>query len=85
MISIIARIPHCPLERVTVIIFLRNTEQINALELSALDTLFLSQPLLSHNQTKLCFSICGDVDMDAARSLVKDALPGLVGKGRLEL
>ena len=65
-------------------IFLRHAEEINAFELSALDTLFLSRPL-SHNSTKLCFSICGDVDMDAARSLLKDTLPGLVGKGRLEL
>ena len=84
MISIISRIPHRSLERITITISFRNTEQINALELSALDTLFLSQPL-SHNSTKLCISICGDVDMDAARSLLKDILPGLVGKGRLEL
>ena len=65
IISIISRIPHGTLECVTMTIFPHNTEQINALELSALDTLFLSQPL-SHNSTKLCFSICGDVDMDAA-------------------
>jgi hypothetical protein len=85
MISIISRIPHdCSLERVTITIFLQNTEQINAIELSALDTLFLSQPL-SRNSTKLCISICGDVDMDAARLLFKDTLPGLVEKGRLEL
>ena len=84
MISIISRIPHRSLERVTMTIFLRNAEQINALELSALDTLFLSERL-SHNSTKLCFNICGDVDMDAARFLIKDTLPGLAGKGRLEL
>ena len=89
MISIISRIPHdCSLlllERVTITIFLQNAaEQINALELFALDTLFLSQPL-SHNSTKLCIRICGDVDMDAARLLFKDSLPGLVEKGRLEL
>ena len=84
MISIISRIPHHSLERVTMIIFLRNTKQINALELSALDTLFMSQPL-SHNSTKLCISICGDVDMDAARTLIKDTLPELVREGRLEL
>ena len=66
-------------------IFLRNAaEQINPLELSALDTIFQSEPL-SHNSTKLCFNVCGDVDIGAARILLKDTFPGLAGKGRLEL
>jgi hypothetical protein len=58
---------------------------IGALELlsaslSALDSLFMKQPL-SNNSTKLCIHFRGD---EAVRAAVKDGLPKLDGKKRLE-
>ena len=69
---------------VTISIFLDDVEEIGALELSALDTLFLNQAL-SNNSTKLRIWITGDVDGQKARVAFRDGLPKLDGKKRLEV
>ncbi|KAF8513553.1 hypothetical protein BU17DRAFT_95237 [Hysterangium stoloniferum] len=83
IIHIISQIPHRSLESVTLNIFLGNLEEINSINLPALDILFLN-PVLSSNSTKLCFMIRGGVDRDAARAMIKDGLRELDGRGRLE-
>lgn len=83
IISIVSRISHRSLESVTITIFLDHVEELSALDLSGLDKLFLNQPL-SDNSTKLCFCIRGSVDKKVAFAALKDGLPGLNGKERLE-
>jgi hypothetical protein len=86
IISIVSSIAHPSLETVTitmsVIYIIWRTgalEQLSA-SLSALDALFMKQPL-STNSTKLCFRI--DNNHEVVRAAVEDGLPKLDGKKRL--
>ena len=85
IISIISSIAHPSLEAVTFTILLGHVDEIDALELSALDTLFLNQPL-SNNSTKLRFIICasGSADREVVEAALKDGLPKLDENKRLE-
>ena len=89
IISILSSIAHPSLETVTISIHLGHimievNQVIDALDLFALDTLFLNQPL-SNNSTKLRFNVFGCVD--SMRKIVlaalKNGCPKLDGKKRL--
>ena len=54
IIPIVATIAHPSLETVTLSVHIADVKDIDTLELSALETLFLNQPL-SNNSTKLRF------------------------------
>ena len=75
------------METVTISIELDHLENIDALELSALDALFFNQPL-SNNSTKLRFRVdawqSSNVDRKAILAALKDGLPKLDGMKRLE-
>jgi alpha-N-acetylglucosamine transferase len=58
-------------------------EEIDALELSALDKLFSNQPL-SNDSTKLFIEVFGRIDREVAVAAYKDGLSNLDGKKRLK-
>ena len=68
------------------VVSLSRVEEIDALELSALDTLFLNQQPLSNNSTKLCFIVytIGSADRKVLQAALKDRFPKLNEKKRLE-
>ena len=79
IISILSSIALPSLETVTISIHLDHAEEIDALELSALDALFLNQPL-SDDSTKLRFYVCfSGVDRKVVLAALKDD-----GKKRVE-
>jgi hypothetical protein len=86
IISVVSSIAHPSLEIVTISFPVDSiTERTGALEqfspsLSALDSLFMKQPLSS---TQLCFLIDGPEE-EVVRAAFKDGLPKLDGKKRLE-
>ena len=85
---ILSSIAHPSLETVTMVIHFDHIEQIDEidpLEFSALDTFFMNPPL-SNNSTKLCLCISdsSDVDREVFRATLKDRLPKLDGRKRLE-
>ena len=88
IIPIISTIAHSSLESVSIEVNVTHVKDIDALELFALDTLFLNPPL-SNNSTKLRFSVCcvadHRVDKEGILAALKDGLPKLNGKKRLEL
>jgi hypothetical protein len=82
IISIVSSITHPSLETVTITIF-DVQEEIDAHELSTLYSLFMTQPL-SNNSTKLRFFIRGGVREEGVCAALRDGLPKLDGKKRLE-
>ena len=83
--AIVSGLPHPSLEFVTIAIFLGDVKEIEALELSALENLFLKHPL-SNNSTKLCFYIIAtsSTDREEVQAALEDRLPKLDGMKRLE-
>jgi hypothetical protein len=91
IIPIVSSIAHPSLETVAITIFLDHVqkrdhvqEEIDALELSTLDSLFMKPPL-SNNSTKLYFFIRGIDDREAVRAALKDGLPKLDGMKRIRI
>ena len=87
IIPIISTIAHSSLETVSMEVHITHVKEMDTLELSALDTLFLN-PTLSNNSTKLRLSVCciacDRVDREVVLTALKDGLPILDGKKRLE-
>jgi hypothetical protein len=85
IISIVSSIAHRSLKIVTITMLLEEVRQkIDILELSTLDSLFTTRPL-SKTKTKLRFYICGSLYKEEVRVALKDGLPKLDGKKRLEI
>ena len=87
IIPIISTIAHSSLETVSIAVHVTHVKEMDTLELSALDTLFLN-PTLSNNSTKLRFSVsciaAHRVNKKVVRAALKNGLPKLDGKKRLE-
>jgi hypothetical protein len=83
--SIVSSLAHPSLEFVTLVIHIGHVKEIEALELSALDNLFLKQPL-SNNLTKLCFRIVvsTSTDRESVQAALENRLPKLYEEKRLE-
>jgi hypothetical protein len=83
IISILSSIAHPSLETVTITFLLQHVRQkIDLLELSTLDSLFMTRPL-SKRSTELRFCICKSLYKEEVRTALKNGLPKLDGKKRL--
>ena len=85
VIDVLSRIPSRFIERVTLVIYLNTLEEINALNLPALATLFAGgNTTFRERLTILRFTIWGTVDRSEAQVAIAGNLHDLDAQGRLD-